>query len=86
MQGIIHPDCEIAVAKAAASLDVPLVMSTVAFVLISFVDKEGKLQPFAKDVDWRMAPAGLLILFAVWILAGLALLCSTRLEMVSTST
>ena len=35
-------------------------------------------------VDWRMVPAVVLILFALWILAGLALLCSTRLELIST--
>src|SRR5438093_5937765 len=59
-------------------------MSTLAFVVINFISKEGQLQSFAVGIDWRMAQAALLILFAVWILAGLALLCSTRLEMIST--
>ena len=59
-------------------------MSTLAFLVISFFDKEGKMQAFAAGVDPRMIPAGLLILFALWILAGLALLCSTRLELIST--
>jgi len=59
-------------------------MSTLAFVVINFIGKEGGLQPFGKDIDWRMFPASLLILFALWILASLALLCSTRLEMIST--
>jgi hypothetical protein len=31
-----------------------------------------------------MVPAGVLILFAVWVLAALALLCSTRLELIAT--
>jgi hypothetical protein len=35
-------------------------------------------------VDWRLVRAGLLILFALWILAALALLCSTRLELIPT--
>lgn len=61
-----------------------VVMCTLAFVLIGFIDKDGTLQSFAKGVDWRMVPAGMLIVFAVWILAGLALVCSTRLEMIAT--
>jgi len=59
-------------------------MVTVAFVIISFFDKEGHSQVFAKGVDWRMVPAALLILFALWILAGLALACSTRLDIIPT--
>lgn len=55
-----------------------------AFVLINFIDKEGKWQAFGSGVDWIMAPASLLILFAVWVLAGLALACSTRLDMIPT--
>lgn len=58
--------------------------ATLAFVAINFLDKQGQVQAFASGVDWRMAPAGVLILFAVWILAGLALACSTRLDMVPT--
>lgn len=61
-----------------------IVLTSLAFVVISFVDKEGKVQAFAAGVDWRMAPAGVLILFALWILAALALCCSTRLELMST--
>jgi len=59
-------------------------MSTVAFVIINFIGKEGQFQNFGVGVDWRMAQAALLILFALWILAGLALLCSTRLEVLPT--
>jgi ABC-type transport system involved in multi-copper enzyme maturation permease subunit len=59
-------------------------MVTVAFVVINLIDHEGHLQSFAKGVDWRMVPASVLILFALWILAGLALACSTRWEMIPT--
>jgi hypothetical protein len=59
-------------------------MTTLSFVLINFFDQHGKLQPFGHGIDWLMAPAVLLILFALWILASLALLCSTRLELMST--
>ncbi|HTL59672.1 MAG TPA: hypothetical protein VL361_28635 [Candidatus Limnocylindrales bacterium] len=57
---------------------------TVAFIIINFYNKEGAPQAFATGVDWRMIPAGILILFALWILAGLALACSTRLDMIPT--
>lgn len=60
------------------------VLGTGAFVLINYVDKEWAWQTFAKGVDWRMVPASVLILFALWVLAGLALACSTRLEMIPT--
>jgi ABC-type transport system involved in multi-copper enzyme maturation permease subunit len=35
-------------------------------------------------VDWRLVPAGILILFALWILAAVALACSTRLDTIPT--
>src|SRR5262249_27458840 len=37
-----------------------------------------------KGVDWRLVPAAILILFALWILAALALACSTRWEIIPT--
>ena len=62
-----------------------LVLTTsLAFVVINFFDHEGKSQAFATGVDWRLVPAGLLVLFAIWMLAALALACSTRLEMIAT--
>jgi ABC-2 type transport system permease protein len=59
------------------------VVATLVFVGINFFDKSGKLQAFAVGIDWRMIKAATLVLFALWILAGVALLCSTRLEMIS---
>jgi ABC-2 type transport system permease protein len=61
-----------------------LAMVTVAFVIINFYTKKVQPQAFATGVDWRLIPAGVLILFALWILAALALACSTRLDMVPT--
>src|SRR6267142_76163 len=61
-----------------------LLMVTLAFVVINFYNKDVKPQAFATGVDWRLIPAGVLILFALWILAGLALACSTRLDMIPT--
>lgn len=61
-----------------------VVMVTIAFIVINFFNKEGKPQAFATGVDWQLIPAGILVLFAVWILAGLALACSTRWDIIPT--
>jgi len=60
------------------------VMATAAFIVINFFNKEGQSQAFATGVDWQIVPAVLLILFALWVLAGLALACSTRLDIIPT--
>jgi ABC-type transport system involved in multi-copper enzyme maturation permease subunit len=57
---------------------------TLAFVIICFWDNKGVAQSWASDVDWRLIPASVLILFALFILAGVALACSTRFEMIPT--
>ena len=61
-----------------------VLMITVAFVFINALPKNNPDIATGGSVDWRMIPASVLILFALWILAGLALACSTRLEMIST--
>ena len=61
-----------------------VLMITVAFVFINALPKNNPDIAAGGSVDWRMIPASVLILFALWILAGLALACSTRLEMIST--
>lgn len=57
---------------------------TLAFCVIAFFDEDGHRQSFGADIDWRLVPATLLLLFALWVLAGLALACTTRLDMVAT--
>ena len=61
-----------------------VVMATIAaFVVFRFAQSEsGVYSP--GQVDWRLVPAGILILFALWILAALALACSTRLDTLPT--
>ena len=60
-----------------------VLMITLAFFIINALPK---INPNSEGgvTDWRMIPASILILFALWILAGLALACSTRLEMIAT--
>jgi len=59
-------------------------MITTAFLVINCLNKDGDWQTFGTGVDWRLVPATVLILFALWILAGLAVACATRFEMIPT--
>jgi hypothetical protein len=61
-----------------------VLMVSLVFVVISFYNKDIQPQEFAKGVDWRLIPAAVLVLFALWILAALALACSTRLDIIPT--
>ena len=61
-----------------------VVMATLAaFVIFRFTQQMAE-PGHAAQVDWRLVPAGILILFALWILAALALACSTRLDTIPT--
>ena len=69
------------VSDAAFALVVTVTLA--AYVIIEFTTQmRSANEPGA--VDWGLVPAALLILFALWILAGLALACSTRLDMIPT--
>ncbi len=61
-----------------------VVMMTVAFAIVASLPKFNTPDATGGNVDWRLIPASLLVLCALWMLAGLALACSTRLEMIST--
>ena len=54
-----------------------------AFVIFQFTVQMQSLGERAA-VDWRLVPAGILILFAFWIFAAVAVACSTRLDMIAT--
>jgi ABC-2 type transport system permease protein len=60
-----------------------LMVTLAAFLIFQFTKQTQSLGETAA-VDWRMVPAAILILFALWILAALALACSTRLDMIPT--
>jgi ABC-type transport system involved in multi-copper enzyme maturation permease subunit len=61
-----------------------VVMATfAAFLIFQFITQKQTMGVMA-HVDWRLVPAGILILFALWILAALALACSTRLDTIPT--
>lgn len=60
-----------------------VMITLAAFVILQFTQQSQSLG-VAAAVDWRLLPAGLLILFAFWIFAAVALACSTRLDMIAT--
>lgn len=53
----------------------------VAFAIINFFDADGEFQTFGTGVDWRLFPAAVLIFFALVLLAGVAIVCSTHLDL-----
>lgn len=61
-----------------------VVMITISFIVLHFVKKELRGMQEYHGIDWRLIPASLLILFALWILAALALACSTRFDVIPT--
>ena len=71
------------VSNAVGSLTIILSM---AFVVINFFDKDFHLQQFAAGVDWSLLPAVVCILFMLWLIASLAVTCSTRMDMLATLT
>ena len=54
-----------------------------AYLIFSFTKQQSSLGT-AAAVDWRLVPAAILVLFALWILAALALACSTRVDVIPT--
>ncbi len=54
-----------------------------AFFIFEFTRQQETLGELGA-VDWRLVPAAILVLFALWILAALALACSTRLDVIPT--
>jgi hypothetical protein len=61
-----------------------VVMVTLASFVIMQFTKQSQSLGIQAAVDWQLLPAGLLILFAFWIFAAVALACSTRLDMIAT--
>jgi hypothetical protein len=53
------------------------------FIVVRFTHQERAFDG-ESTVDWRLLPAGVLILFALFVLAALALACSTRLDTIPT--
>jgi len=54
-----------------------------AFVIFNFTHQQQSLGT-AAAVNWNLLPASILILFALWVLAAIALGCSTRFDTIAT--
>ena len=61
-----------------------VVTLTISFFVLLILKKESPWPDANTKVDWRMIPASVLIAFALWILAALALACSTRFDVIPT--
>ena len=61
-----------------------VLLLTVVVVVVNFLKRDVPWTVAAPAIDWRILPAAVLILFALWILAAIALACSTRFEMIPT--
>lgn len=66
-----------------AVLAMLLFTTLAAFLVFRYTTQMQSLGTVA-HVNWNLLPAGILILFALWILAALALACSTRLDLIPT--
>ena len=61
-----------------------LVFTTLAAFLVFQFTKQRESLGIQATVNWNLLPAGILILFALWILAAVALACSTRFDTIPT--
>ncbi len=61
-----------------------VVLTTLAAILVFQYTTQMESLGTQAQVNWDLVPAGILILFALWILAALALACSTRVDTIPT--
>lgn len=61
-----------------------VVLLTIASLVVFNFTTQMKSMGEQGAVNWNLVPAGLLVLLALWILAAIALACSTRLDMIAT--
>lgn len=67
---------------APTAIGIGSVAMTLAVILAGFFDKRWKFQGFGEGYSLDVVYACILLLFAIWVLAGVCLLCSTRLSVV----
>jgi len=57
---------------------------TLALYVIVHFTRQSQSLGVPAHLEWRLIPAGILVLFALWILEALALACSTRMDTIAT--
>jgi len=60
-----------------------LICTMAAFIIFQFTSQMESMGTVG-HVNWNLLPAAILILFALWILAAIALACSTRFDTIPT--
>lgn len=66
-----------------AVLTLVVMVTLAAFIVFEFTTQKQSVNAIA-TINWNLVPAGILILFALWILAAIALACSTRFDTIAT--
>ena len=61
-----------------------VVLTTFAALLVFQFTRQMSSLGTVAQVNWNLVPAGILILFALWVLAAVALACSTRFDTIPT--
>ena len=61
-----------------------VLLTTLAAILVFQYTRQMQSLGAVAKVNWNLLPAGILVLFALWVLAALALACSTRLDTIAT--
>ena len=61
-----------------------VVMTTLAAIAIFQFTTQMESLSTRAQVNWNLLPAGILVLFALWVLAAVALACSTRFDTIPT--
>ena len=61
-----------------------VLLTTLAAILVFQFTNQMQSLGTTAQVNWNLLPAGILVLFALWVLAALALACSTRLDTIAT--
>ena len=61
-----------------------ILFTSLAFLLIAKLPRPIMMFEEHISIDWRLVPAAILILFAFFLLAGTALACSTRFDLIAT--